>query len=121
MDEPFQSLDSPTADSLRSLLLDYWTHNNASVLYVTHNLREAIMMADRILFFSSRPACIINEVIIDLPRPRMLDGGEVNALYEKLLKEHPQLLSGLSGKQEDTQDETVLNKKVGEWHASRIG
>ncbi len=121
MDEPFQSLDSPTADSLRSLLLDYWSHNGASVLYVTHNLREALMMADRILFFSSRPACIINELTIDLPRPRQLDGAEVNALYEKLLREHPQLLSGLSGSPQVSQEGHELNKKVGKWHASGIG
>lgn len=121
MDEPFQSLDSPTADHLRSLLLDFWAQNGSSVLFVTHNLREALAMADRVLFFSSRPACVVNEITLELPRPRQLDGPEVNALYARLLKEHPRLLSGLSSAPLDTQCETTQAGKALQWHESHIG
>jgi len=116
MDEPFQSLDSPTADHLRDLLLEFWKHSGCSVLFVTHNLREALALADRILFFSSRPACVVNEFNVELPRPRKLDGEEVSALYQHLGREHPRLLSGLTSKP-DTQPAA----KSYEWHESRIG
>lgn len=121
MDEPFQSLDSPTADQLRSLLLDFWQHSGSSVLFVTHNLREALAMADRILFFSSRPACVVNEISIALPRPRQLDSPEVSALYERLLREHPQLLSGLSSTPQSAPSDPADISKPFEWQEKRIG
>lgn len=116
MDEPFQSLDSPTADHLRNLLLDFWKHSSCSVLFVTHNLREALALADRILFFSSRPACVVNELNINLPRPRTLDGAEVDALYQRLHREHPRLLSGLA-----SNPAAPPATEPYEWHESRIG
>lgn len=73
MDEPFSALDVLTADNLKSDLLDLWkskkTKTNGIIL-VTHNIEEAVMMADRVLIFGSNPGLVRAELKIDLERPR---------------------------------------------------
>ena len=94
MDEPFQSLDEPTAEQLRELLLDLWRETRASVLFVTHNLREALALADRVLFLSARPATVILDYQVKAERPRPADGPAVCRLHDELLRRHPEILSG---------------------------
>ncbi len=108
MDEPFHSLDAPTADYLRSLLLELWQRSRPTVLYVTHNLREALALADRVIFLSRRPATRVLDLPVDLPRPRGLEHAAVKALYESLLKQHPLLLSGLHGADTETQNQARM-------------
>lgn len=88
VDEPFQSLDAPTADQLRGLLQDLWQRTCPTVLFVTLSLREALNLADRILFLSARPFGIIFDYAVDLPRPRAIEDLVVQKLHESLL-EHP--------------------------------
>ena len=64
MDEPFQSLDEPTAQDLRQLLMQLWQNTRPTVLFVTHSLNEALQLADRILFFSARPAILQVDIIL---------------------------------------------------------
>lgn len=94
LDEPFVSLDAPAANQLRRLLESLWQESKPSVLFVTHDLAEAIAMGDRLVFLSRDPARVIKEVRIDLPRPRELTGEDVTGLLQALLKEHPDILSG---------------------------
>lgn len=68
MDEPFVSLDQPTATQLRSLLLRVWDTHRSRVLFVTHDLHEATQLADRILFLSHSPARVIREIQVGIPR-----------------------------------------------------
>ena len=73
MDEPFSALDVLTAETLRTDLLDLWGEGKlgiASVLIVTHNIEEAVLMCDRILVLSSNPGRIAAEFTVDLPQPR---------------------------------------------------
>jgi NitT/TauT family transport system ATP-binding protein len=73
MDEPFSALDVLTAETLRTDLLDLWCEGRMqikSILMVTHNIEEAVLMCDRILVFSSNPGRIVGEVRVDLPQPR---------------------------------------------------
>lgn len=70
LDEPFGALDSLTRERLNLELLSLWRHQNITAIMVTHNIREAVLLADRVLVLSSRPASISSEFIIDLPRPR---------------------------------------------------
>jgi NitT/TauT family transport system ATP-binding protein len=97
LDEPFLSLDAPAADRLRRLLLELWARRPTSVLFVTHDLREALSVADRVLFLSPRPARVLLDLAVELPRPRDLEGPEIAALRRRLLDEHPDLLAGLLG------------------------
>ena len=73
MDEPFSALDVLTAETLRTDLLDLWSEGQMpirSILLVTHNIEEAVLMCDRILVFSSNPGRVIAEIKVDLPQPR---------------------------------------------------
>ncbi|WP_298672966.1 AAA-associated domain-containing protein [uncultured Sphingomonas sp.] len=73
MDEPFSALDVLTAETLRTDLLDLWSEGRMpikSILIVTHNIEEAVLMCDRILVFASNPGRIAAEIRVDLPQPR---------------------------------------------------
>ena len=73
MDEPFGALDFLTRLKMRQDLVRIWQTENKTVLFVTHDIEEAVQLADRVLVMSKRPATIQAEVVIDLPRPRDLD------------------------------------------------
>jgi len=70
MDEPFSALDVQTRLVMHDELLSLWSTTGASVVFVTHDLDEAVALADRVCVLSSRPATIKSEYAIDLPRPR---------------------------------------------------
>jgi len=73
MDEPFSALDVLTAETLRTDLLDLWSEGRmpiSSILLVTHNIEEAVLMSDRILVFSSNPGRVVAEIPVTLPAPR---------------------------------------------------
>jgi NitT/TauT family transport system ATP-binding protein len=94
MDEPFQSLDAPTADQLRQQLLALWQGNRPTVLFVTHHLHEALALADRVLFLTPGPSRIALDLPLDLQRPRGLDSPAVQRLAQELLAQYPDLLRG---------------------------
>jgi ABC-type nitrate/sulfonate/bicarbonate transport system ATPase subunit len=96
LDEPFLSLDAPTAQRLRELLLGYWERRRPTVLFVTHDLREALSLADRVLFLTAGPARVALDLPLDLPRPRHPDDAAIELLRERLLESHPDLLRGLT-------------------------
>ncbi|AAO29502.1 ATP-binding cassette domain-containing protein [Xylella fastidiosa subsp. fastidiosa] len=73
MDEPFSALDVLTAETLRTDLLDLWSEGRMpieSILMVTHNIEEAVLMCDRIMIFGSNPGRVIGEIAVALPQPR---------------------------------------------------
>ena len=70
LDEPFGALDALTRLSLQMWLLDLWQTFHSSVLFITHDVREAILLSDRIYVLSARPARVLRVVEVDLPRPR---------------------------------------------------
>jgi len=72
MDEPFSSLDEITASTLRADLLDIWRGTDTTILFVTHNVREAIFLSDRVLFLSPESG-LFHDTTIDLERPRDMD------------------------------------------------
>jgi NitT/TauT family transport system ATP-binding protein len=73
MDEPFGALDALTRDRLHTELESIWASTRKTVVFVTHNVREAVALGDRVLVFSPRPGRIVHEFRIDLPRPRTLE------------------------------------------------
>jgi NitT/TauT family transport system ATP-binding protein len=70
MDEPFGSLDALTRAELEDQLLAIWTANPRTVVFVTHDIEEAVYLSDRVLLLSARPSSVVEELAIDLPRPR---------------------------------------------------
>jgi NitT/TauT family transport system ATP-binding protein len=73
LDEPFSALDALTRANLNLELLRLWRNRNITAVMVTHNIREAVLLADRVLVLSPRPGTIIREIPIHLPRPRSED------------------------------------------------
>ena len=70
MDEPFAALDAMTRDDMQRLLADVWKTTRKTVIYVTHNVAEAVYLADRVIVMSAHPGTVKAEIAIDLPRPR---------------------------------------------------
>lgn len=70
MDEPFSSLDFQTRFFMQEFLLEVWKKFEKTIIYVTHNIDEAIMLSDKVYLMTSRPGRIVEEIKIDLPRPR---------------------------------------------------
>lgn len=95
LDEPFISLDAPVANRLRDLLLAQWRERGATIVFVTHDLREALQLGDRVLFMSASPGRVVLDVDVPLTRPRDQESAEMEAFRHSLLKEHPALLAGL--------------------------
>jgi NitT/TauT family transport system ATP-binding protein len=81
MDEPFGALDFQTKAAMGRELLRIWETERRSILFVTHDIEEAVALADRVLVFSPRPTRIIAEHRIDLPRPRNLRSLRTNPAF----------------------------------------
>jgi ABC-type nitrate/sulfonate/bicarbonate transport system ATPase subunit len=101
MDEPFVSLDQPTRERMQKEVLDMWRHRRRTVVFVTHNLEEAIFLGDRILILSAKPARIVAELPIALPRPRDPISSEFMALRSQCMH----WLHALAGGPEPTAQE----------------
>ncbi|PWB43333.1 MAG: nitrate ABC transporter ATP-binding protein [Dehalococcoidia bacterium] len=87
MDEPFSGLDVLTAENLRGELMELWESDEfpiRAIVLVTHNIDEAILLADRVLILGSSPGRIVFELSIGLARPRDRDGAEFRALVEQI-------------------------------------
>jgi len=87
MDEAFSALDVLTGERLRDDILELWEEEQIStkaILVVSHNIQEAIMMADRVLIFASDPGRVRYEMRVDLPRPRDADSPEVRMLVDEI-------------------------------------
>jgi NitT/TauT family transport system ATP-binding protein len=101
MDEPFGALDALTRDKLHHELESLWAATRKTIVFVTHNVREAVALGDRVLVFSPRPGRIIGEFRIDLSRPRALEDvsvvkktAEVMDVLRGALEAEPEELAG---------------------------
>lgn len=95
MDEPFVSLDMPTGNRLRQSLLALCERHRPLVLFVTHDLREALALADRILFMGDTPARVLLDYRVEIDRGLNLESAAVADAQQRLLARHPDLLSGI--------------------------
>lgn len=85
MDEPFGALDAITRDLLHDELERIWLETGTTAIFVTHNVREAVRLGDRVLVLSSRPAKVVEAFDVSLKRPRHLDEPEVAALSGRIV------------------------------------
>ncbi|MEW2634872.1 ABC transporter ATP-binding protein [Streptomyces sp. NPDC048389] len=87
MDEPFAALDAITRDVLHDELTRIWRETNVSVLFVTHNVREAVRLAQRVVLLSSRPGRVAREWTVDIEQPRRIEDTEVAELSVEITEE----------------------------------
>jgi NitT/TauT family transport system ATP-binding protein len=80
MDEPFGALDAMTRDRLHDELETVWRETQKTVIFVTHNVREAVRLGDRVVLLASRPGRVAEIFPVDIPRPRRIDSTEVATL-----------------------------------------
>ena len=91
MDEPFVSLDSPTARKVRQLLIDLWAKRPHKVLFVTHDLREAITLADRLIFLDSKPMTVLKEIAVTIPRAERDNELKIEQFKQQLFIDYPEI------------------------------
>ncbi|MGD0226990.1 MAG: ABC transporter ATP-binding protein [Terriglobia bacterium] len=92
LDEPFGALDEHTRENMQQLLLEVVSTSGCTVLFVTHDIREVILLGDRVILLSSRPGRVLREVVSPLSKPRRRDHlrtPEFTSLYETILDEFP--------------------------------
>ena len=87
MDEPFGALDAQTREILQAELQEIWSLTEKTIIFVTHNVREAVCLGDRVLVCSARPGRIKKEIKIDLPRPRRLGSLELIKVSNLIMQE----------------------------------
>jgi NitT/TauT family transport system ATP-binding protein len=87
MDEPFGALDAQTKIQLEDVLLDLWTQERRTVMFVTHDLSEAVALSDRVIVMAARPGRIIAEVPVNIPRPRSVRALQQDRDYLNLYAE----------------------------------
>ena len=84
MDEPFGSVDSQTRQELQQLLVQLWQEEERTIIFVTHDIREAVFLSERIVLMKNEPGEILEVVKNKIPRPRNRSSGEFNLLFERL-------------------------------------
>ncbi|GAA0480487.1 ABC transporter ATP-binding protein [Streptomyces sp. NPDC046215] len=87
MDEPFAALDAITRDVLHHELTRIWSGTGLSVLFVTHNVREAVRLAERVVLLSSRPGRVARQWTVDIPQPRRIEDAAVADLSVEITEE----------------------------------
>jgi NitT/TauT family transport system ATP-binding protein len=86
MDEPFAALDALTREQLYGDLQRIWKARNKTIVFVTHNVREAACLGDRVIVFSPRPGRIREEFAVDLPRPRDINSVDLAVHATEIMK-----------------------------------
>lgn len=87
MDEPFGALDAQTRMMLQQQLLDLWSDSGKTVLFVTHDLEEAVLMSDRVILLTPRPASVRREYHVDIARPRFIKELKIAAEFQSIYRE----------------------------------
>lgn len=86
MDEPFSALDEFTREKLHEDLLNIWTKTNKTIVFVTHNISEAVFLSDRVVVLSPHPGRVSAVIDIDIPRPRNMESKQTTKFYDYMTK-----------------------------------
>jgi len=87
MDEPFAALDSQTRDLLLVELQLIWERTKKTIIFVTHNIVESVVLGDRVVIFKNRPSKIKNEITIEYRRPRLVEDENLQKYWHEILSE----------------------------------
>ncbi|MFZ5627030.1 MAG: ABC transporter ATP-binding protein [Bacillota bacterium] len=117
MDEPFAALDEQTRMAMHVELQDIWQQTGKTIIFVTHNIREAVRLADRILVFATRPGRIKAEFKVQAPHPRLEGDGLLLQLENQILRELREEMEKVL--KEELGDDYHLKKSGFPWHPDR--
>ena len=121
MDEPFSALDAQTRSTMQQLLTDIWEEHRISVLFVTHDIEEAVFLSDRVFVMSAAPGRILREIDVALPRPRDADLVDTAAFLEHVHEIRVMVRrEGLAGIGESPADATHGERRVEELELERV-
>ena len=95
MDEPLSALDEMTREEMRYELLSLWERQRPTVIFVTHSIPEAVALSDRVVVLSARPGQVVDDITIDLPRPRLQEVERSDRFLEYTYKVKDALSSGI--------------------------
>ena len=95
MDEPLSALDEMTREEMRYELLRLWDRQRPTVLFVTHSIPEAVVLSDRVVVLSARPGEIVDDIVIDLPSPRLQEVERSDQFLEYTYRVKDALSSGI--------------------------
>ncbi len=95
MDEPLSALDEMTREEMRYELLRLWERQRPTVIFVTHSIPEAVVLSDRVIVLSARPGQVVDDITIDLPRPRLQEVERSDRFLEYTYKVKDALSSGI--------------------------
>ena len=87
MDEPFAALDSQTRNMLHVELQQIWETTKKTIIFVTHNVEEAVLLSDRVLVMTARPGRLKNQFWVKMTRPREIGNVDVTFVVRKIVKE----------------------------------
>ncbi len=110
MDEPFAALDAQTRDMLHEELLEIWSRTKKTILFVTHNVREAVYLADRVVVMTARPGRIKREFRVELARPRDLAMPSVGRIIGSVMQDLREEVEKIAKEEYDS-----------DWTASKTG
>ena len=96
MDEPLSALDEMTREEMRYELLSLWERQRPTVIFVTHSIPEAVVLSDRVIVLSARPGKIVDDIAIDLPRPRHQEVERSDQFLEYTYRVKDALSSGIA-------------------------
>jgi NitT/TauT family transport system ATP-binding protein len=102
MDEPFSTLDEVTARVMRQQLVELWQESGHAVVFVTHSIREAVFLADRIFVLTAGPARLIEALTVDVPRPRLYEDAALTQLEGEIV-DRVMSVWGYDGAKDDKQ------------------
>ena len=92
MDEPFGALDELTREQMNMELLDIWSKAGKTIIFITHNIEEAVLLSSRVYVMGNNPGRLVETVTLDLPRPR-----ELSMITQDKFIEYRQMLEGYIG------------------------
>jgi NitT/TauT family transport system ATP-binding protein len=107
MDEPFGALDEMTRERLNLELLEIWQRSGSTIVFVTHNISEAVFLSTRVVVMSPRPGRIVGIVDIDLPYPRDAETPEQPRFFELVTEVRDRLRAGGEPSEEDSEEELL--------------
>jgi NitT/TauT family transport system ATP-binding protein len=112
MDEPFSALDAQTRDMLQDELQKIWLQTKKTIIFVTHNLREAVILGDRVVLFATQPGRIIQEYRINIEHPRVESDVRLANIRQNIMQELKTEIEKVAEREKDKEEISATNEEL---------